>query len=315
MKVTGNFFGKSKCQKINLFFSVIEELYNNCESDIIEGINEDDEIITKESVYQCSTCNFSFTDIEDHIQKYHDGINQNTTENDDEIVLEELSENNDNEVNLALIVKNEEGKYDCNECTKSFKVYKRFVAHLKAHHSLMVEDFGSLEPGSSKQEHQDNQYVKIQNAETNATAYRCKNCNTEFDSRKKLLLHLIIHKNVEQAQKQARPIKRPVGNINCKQCNKSFLSKLEFDLHVQAHDENRAIKPEKPELQKNQATTKKGVHACQYCGKEFKRPHEKVKHEVSNLDIFIRRFFRQSTNEDISYSHHVPRVYIFDLLE
>ncbi|XP_070498204.1 zinc finger protein 595-like [Chironomus tepperi] len=256
---------------------IIEELYD-CESDIIEKVElEDDEIVKEQQIYQCSSCNFSFTDVNEHLQKYHD-INENIEHQneEEEMILEELDDESDTEINLAPIVKNEDGKYDCTECQKSFKNYKRFVSHLKSHTGLMVEDYSELEQ-NVKVEFKHNEYVQLEG--TDGTIYRCKQCNADFGSRKSLLLHLSIHKNVSDAQNKEQLFeKQSTDIINCQICNKSFSNKLEFDLHIQAHDEN-SPSTSKAYMPKKATTAQKGVHPCQYCGKIFKRPHEKVKHE------------------------------------
>jgi hypothetical protein len=56
---------------------------------------------------------------------------------------------------------------------------------------------------------------------------------------------------------------------------------------MQAHDENKASTSNKVVPNKEVTISgQKGVHPCQYCGKEFKRPHEKVKHEASYSILF-----------------------------
>lgn len=280
--------GRSKtCKHCSLLTNysilvIVEELYD-CESDIIEKVeSETDEIVENQQIYQCSSCNFSFTDVNEHLQKYHDindKIQHQNSDEDEEMILEELDVESDNEISLAPINKNKEGKYECNECEKSFKNYKRFVGHLKSHNSLMVEDFSELEQ-NVKVEFKHNEYIQLEG--TDGTIFRCKHCNADFGTRKSLLLHLSIHKNVAEAQNKEKLFEKQQSTdiINCQICNKSFSNKLEFDLHVQAHDEN-SPSTSKAYVPKKSAIPQKGVHPCQYCGKIFKRPHEKVKHEVS----------------------------------
>jgi uncharacterized C2H2 Zn-finger protein len=272
--------GKSRtCQHCCLLANywilvIVEELYD-CDSDLID----EDDIVKEEQIFQCSSCDFSFTDVNEHLQKYHDIneqiVHQNEPLEEDQMVLEELNAESDSEISLAPIVKNEDGKYECNECQKSFKNYKRFVTHLKSHNSLMVEDFSELEQNVKKH----NDYVQIEG--TDGTMFRCNHCSADFASRKRLLLHLTIHKNVTEAQSKEKLFgKQSTDIINCQICNKSFSNKLEFELHVQAHDEN-SPSTSKAYIPKKSQIAQKGVHPCQYCGKIFKRPHEKVKHEVS----------------------------------
>lgn len=262
-----------------LILVIVEELYD-CESDLIEKVETDDDFIVKEQqIFQCSSCNFSFTDVNEHLQRYHDINEQIVHQNEEEeMVLEELDVASDNEISLAPIVKNEDGKYECNECQKSFKNYKRFVTHLKTHNSFMVEDFSELEQ-NVKIEYKHKEYVQIEG--TDGTVFRCNHCSADFESRKRLLLHLSIHKNVTEAQSKEKLFtKQSTDIINCQICNKSFSNKLEFELHVQAHDEN-SPSTSKAYVPKKSGVAQKGIHPCQYCGKIFKRPHEKVKHEVS----------------------------------
>lgn len=227
-------------------------------------------------------CKVTFTDIEEHIKTHHNEPDEISEEVEEEILFEEVADSESEEINLALIVKNSEDKYECNDCPKTFKNYGRFINHLKTYHNLTVEDYGSLEKGQfQRAKESECQELK----RDGVTIYRCRTCNAEFDTRKRLLLHVSIHQNVRQAQKNSTSTSSQ-ENINCQLCNKTFANKIEFELHVQAHEENRQSKPEKA-VPKKPGKPQKGIHPCQYCGKEFKRPHEKVKHEVS-YDEFLK---------------------------
>ena len=71
----------------------------------------------------------------------------------------------------------------------------------------------------------------------------------------------------------------------CGKCNKQFENLPSYEIHLQMHIDNmnnlQKDGPSTSSQTANLTTTKDGKrkHACQYCGKEFQRPYEKVKHE------------------------------------
>jgi Zinc finger, C2H2 type/Zinc-finger of C2H2 type len=189
----------------------------------------------------------------------------------------------ENEDNVAFVVKNIDGKYECDECLKSFKNLKSFVNHIKTHNALADESIKILE------EHFKTRTSSPKNISIDRENY-CEICKTQFDSRKQLLLHLSIHKNVAEAERRKSLLKQQESDLNCHLCNKTFSSKPEFELHKSVHLQVCENKPYASKKTKLMNTLKQHrVHACQFCGKEFKRPHEKVKHEVSKTNTSIQK--------------------------
>jgi hypothetical protein len=99
----------------------------------------------------------------------------------------------------------------------------------------------------------------------------CKICNTAFGSNKQYRLHSRMHRRPGHA----KPPKIADPKI-CKICNQTIDSNME--LHLKAHEENQALSSSSKGNAKL-LDSKKAKYACQYCQKEFIRPHEKVKHE------------------------------------
>ncbi|CAD7012167.1 unnamed protein product [Ceratitis capitata] len=62
---------------------------------------------------------------------------------------------------------------------------------------------------------------------------------------------------------------------NCGICNKHFENKTNYDMHMQMH----ADKPPKPRKKQTKNTFEGKGFPCQYCGRTFQRPFEKVRHE------------------------------------
>lgn len=82
---------------------------------------------------------------------------------------------------------------------------------------------------------------------------------------------LIIHKNMHQQS----------NGYNCGICNRHFENETSYDMHTQMHAE-KGSKPRKQQIKPtdgNGADNPGGRFACQYCGRTFQRPFEKVRHE------------------------------------
>lgn len=228
---------------------------------------------------------------------------------------------NDQQIGIAFIVLNKNGKYQCNECSKLFKTLKRYLVHIKTHdNNFSKADLKSLEViyfhlyirmkfniycnSSIRKECLEKPDDKIDDLfcekveyENGQVMFCCKFCNVEFDTKKRLLLHSSIHRNVATAKTKGEKMLQTENTFNCQTCNKSFQSEMDFELHFQAHEGNL-----KKELAQIKATSesfnvkmpsKIGIHTCQFCQKEFKRPHEKVKHEVC---MSIRRQCQKNFN-------------------
>ncbi|KAG5670557.1 hypothetical protein PVAND_000811 [Polypedilum vanderplanki] len=240
--------------------------------------NQESDPENEEDVYQCSSCNFNFSDVQEHLKKYHSEPSDDIIEiiNSDPQNDEESSEVDEG---LAYIVKNENGMYECGECLKTFKGIKRYTTHLKTHENIPEKTIEELNQCIAKKESRnDNEHFKITDID-GEDIFACTKCNAEFSTKKQLLLHSAIHKNVESAKnKWTGPMNE--NTLDCQYCNKSFTTEFDFDLHIKAHEENQSSSSKKNKTKPSLASdTKKGIHTCQYCEKQFKRPHEKVKHE------------------------------------
>lgn len=214
-------------------------------------------------VYECSVCNLSFSNIELHLQEYH-----NQELRSDELELKDEVE----EVGIALAVKTDDGRFECSDCNgRIFKSFKRFITHIKAHRSVSEDDIKTLEDHFTKKNLKNEDMC-----EKIGATFRCKVCNSEFDTRKRLLLHISIHRNVNDAENRSSLIQIQ-KLISCQLCNRTFNSQAEHEMHMNAyhasHESHKIVKS------LNRIKSSKGMHPCQYCDKEFKRPHEKVKHE------------------------------------
>lgn len=184
---------------------------------------------------------------------------------------------------IAFVIKNSDGKFECKECLKTYKSLRRFLDHVKTHNSVAPESIQKLEEFLKQLEESEEIFEETPQADGSSKVnYRCKVCNTIFDSKKKMLLHYPIHRNVARAHN--KHIEFEDSLLHCKLCNRSLNNEYEMKLHLTAHAENQAQGSKEAERDKKTQTKKKddgtkSSYPCQYCQKDFKRPHEKVKHE------------------------------------
>lgn len=207
-------------------------------------------------------------------------------DNDEDIYEGQFSMMDDNikdeeeeDVGIALIIKTADGHYKCSECpyTKIFSSFKRFLTHMKTHDTLQEDDIKALEDHFLAKKVKNKELCEEVKTKSGTVLFRCKVCNAEFDSRKRILLHVPMHRNSEAAM--SRSSHMPSQSIySCLLCNKTFDEKYEQEMHMAAHKENNTLELVK-KTDKKSSTKSKGPHKCQYCDKEFNRPHEKVKHE------------------------------------
>lgn len=78
--------------------------------------------------------------------------------------------------------------------------------------------------------------------------FDCGICNRKFFNQVNLEMHLKVHNNGKK--------------FSCTQCKKTFLTNEALQEHVNS-----------------KCADSKKLYECQYCGRRFVRPHEKVKHE------------------------------------
>lgn len=188
----------------------------------------------------------SFFNIEEHLSEYHKNENIGIVEDSEDV---------------KIAVKTDDGRFECSEkknlkneemCEKIGSIYRcRVYFCLRARRNqcniffLLLHKIGKV-------------------------------CNVQFDARKRLLLHISIHRNVNDAENRSSLIQIQ-KLINCQLCNRTFNSNAEQQMHMKAY--HASFESHKIMKSQERITPSKGMHPCQYCQKEFKRPHEKVKHE------------------------------------
>lgn len=193
-------------------------------------------------------------------------------------MLDEAPKEEEEDVGIALIIKTKEGYYRCSECpyTKVFVSFKRFLAHMRSHKTLSDEDIKTLKEFMTDKDVKNREMCEEIKATDGSILFRCKVCSAEFNTRKRLLLHVPMHRHSEEAISRSSQMPSQ-SSYACLLCNKTFQEKYEHEMHMAAHKENNTLELVK---KTDKRTSKsKGIHKCQYCGKEFSRPHEKVKHE------------------------------------
>ncbi|XP_073845997.1 optix-binding protein [Musca autumnalis] len=155
----------------------------------------------------------------------------------------------------------------CEICNTFFQTPKNLKLHMKMHNERTVKSIQEALPAGALPEYNElNQFY-------------CEICNKSFDQRL-LAIHKNMHQNVEE--------------YNCGKCNKQFDNIRDYEMHKQMHIETKGHTSHNNTI--NHATSSTSLassdnpgtdtvpnsnkkHACQYCGKEFQRPYEKVKHE------------------------------------
>lgn len=101
---------------------------------------------------------------------------------------------------------------------------------------------------------------------------KCNICSTVLKSARSLKMHMRIH--------DVRTNDTPGNSTEsvCSICNRSFDSAEHLQLHLSAHEGITTATEDIAEEQQYREKRPAG-YPCQYCGKPFKRPYEKVKHE------------------------------------
>lgn len=226
----------------------------------------------------------SFTDVDEHLKDHHNETEEETNDIAEDQPLEPIYEYEEEVDGVAIIMHESSSKrLTCEKCRKSYKGMKRFVNHLKTHNAELRDKVDPLE-GPPVDKEQFCQQVICDN-EPDKICYRCIECGTMFDTKKSFLLHYKIHENG-----RARDIKNenfPQSSLSCKVCNKSIPNYQHLELHMRAHTEKEVYQSQKnyeyntDEIRQAPVDSSAKINklACQYCGKVFKRPVEKVKHE------------------------------------
>ncbi|XP_037043509.1 zinc finger protein 878-like [Bradysia coprophila] len=202
-------------------------------------------------------------------------------------------------------------RHKCKQCAASFPSIKSLSAHMRVHKLSITAKV--VKESSSAPLIKQEVPVSVEEPETGPEPLQqwiCNICNTEFSSLKSLKLHGRMHNPIKQrtfeetAGNEMKFLKSTTStssemfycslcdksynvslkemhdkmhsraeNFMCVQCNRQFTDAEHLDLHLRAHNDARVIQT-KAELRNIRLP-----YACQYCSKEFARPHEKVKHE------------------------------------
>ncbi|XP_055852157.1 zinc finger protein ZFP2-like isoform X2 [Episyrphus balteatus] len=202
-----------------------------------------------------------------------------------------LDKDEDLENHQCKIVEEKKSKslFSCDECPKSFSLINMLRKHQSSHKQKKIEKTIK---------------IKKKNEVAHVGLSHCSICNTTFSSQKNLKLHSKMHvKTQTKTIEDALPIgsdsrdenkffceicsksfnhslllvhqnmHQNIEEHNCSICNRQFENQVSYDMHMQLH-------ADQPTKERSAQGTKPGAKfACNYCGKEFLRPHEKVKHE------------------------------------
>lgn len=202
-------------------------------------------------------------------------------------ILEEEKDISEHQCNVNE--ENIKSLFSCPDCLKTFPLITMLQKHQNTH---------------KKSKTQNQKGAKKNSVNKNSDQCHCFICNTTFSSQKNLKLHSKMHKNSHiKTIEEAMPVgsesreedkffceicnksfnhsllfvhqnmHKNVEEHNCSLCNRQFENQVSYDMHMQLH-------ADQPIKVRSQQYSKPGANfACNYCGKEFLRPHEKVKHE------------------------------------
>lgn len=247
----------------------------------------------------------NFTNLDKHVESFHKDQNvsveneysSTTKEDDEQIEYLEIIEENENEDSEEqkyefvisdsvdgnveessgiAFIKTDQNKYRCEKCDKDYKSFKRYIDHLKTHDDTEINNLDDYLVESN-----DKTDVYTEYLDGNTLKYVCCQCNTEFFTKKCLYLHLPMHSNMKEARKENKLDVLLDNDLKCDLCNKYFENELNLSLHLRAHEENNTTSSlnRYGSMKVCKKYENKVLYPCQFCGKEFVRPHEKVKHE------------------------------------
>lgn len=285
------------------------------ESDLIEEGQDDEEVyedmIEEEQpenesddkdLYTCNLCQVNFYSIEDHVAQYHKDeqviveVEKPGTSDekpvkievdsdviyDEEYLIEEILPEPKKEKPKA-IAKQKRLCYSCPHCPAKYGNPRAVSAHVKTHNKNLIQS----EPDALPEK------------------FECDVCNTIFPTNKSLRLHVRMHDPVRPRTLEDATDYDPTIASNsltefftcdvcnktydvqfremhllshsdepkftCTICNRKFKNEITLSMHLKAHQETKVI-PSRTEKTNT-------PYACGYCGRQFIRPHEKVKHE------------------------------------
>ncbi|XP_055596256.1 zinc finger protein 568-like isoform X2 [Uranotaenia lowii] len=111
---------------------------------------------------------------------------------------------------------------------------------------------------------------------TAATGFECMECSVVLKSLRSLKLHQKIHQTVSEEHTSSQL----QSMFHCKNCNRNFDDEEHLALHTQGHlNHSGSRNDSRVAIGTTADVSKQANYPCSYCGKLFKRPYEKVKHE------------------------------------
>jgi DNA-directed RNA polymerase subunit M/transcription elongation factor TFIIS len=141
----------------------------------------------------------------------------------------------------------------CDLCNTSFATLGGLKLHMKMHDAKEVRSIDDVLP---------------QLVDEDTEKFHCLICDRSFDVAFREV-HMASHDNPDP--------------VYCKVCNKQFENEQYLSLHMKAlKDHNWFNFGQKDRLNVEGGTGTSDptrLYACETCGRRFKRPHEKVKHE------------------------------------
>lgn len=137
--------------------------------------------------------------------------------------------------------------FECDVCNTVFATNKSLRLHVRMHDPVKPR---TLEDAT------DYDATAASNANANTEMFTCDVCNKTYDVQFREM-HILSHSDEPK--------------FNCTICNRKFKNEVNLSMHFKAHQEAKVI-PSRTEKTNT-------PYACGYCGRQFTRPHEKVKHE------------------------------------
>lgn len=187
------------------------------------------------------------------------------------------------------ISKNTPKLHQCHLCVKSFKNHLALNGHLKYHSykseviskkqlTINIKKVKNQNKKSSVVKSQKYVFPKIANFNR---SHKCKDCNRNFTTRRKLNIHYKQHK----------------PQIICNMCNKKFVFKKNFEKHLLSHTNviisngiandtsfNKMSMGDKSETRKI-SNKEKTIYYCSYCNNYFKSKQSLSQHNRQHHSI------------------------------
>ncbi|XP_055620673.1 zinc finger protein 699-like [Toxorhynchites rutilus septentrionalis] len=167
---------------------------------------------------------------------------------------------------IEVLDRNEVTVYNCNSCDMTFQSVEDHIRDYHKDDEVQIEFAEEMYNPAMIYGFKE---IIVEEQANLSFCFKCDICNTELKSARSLKLHMKMH----EGKTLAKTVER---KNHCHDCNRVFSSEEHLRLHLDAHDnenhQKKSVIDSVPEHIGN-------GYPCSFCGKEFKRPHEKVKHE------------------------------------